>query len=369
MVTPVRWTRRALLLTGAAACGLKGQSAKGTVFDPDWRKFSDPTTEFEVFRLTNPAYTSLMPAYYGRGIARNSGSMLFSCDRTGSMQAFRMDLKTGQCRQLTNAKELDAETVSLIPGDRSFCYFDGPSLRVMTLSALRDREIYRVPEGWKRTAGASVASDGLRIVFAEEKDGKCRLRLLTLARGTAETVTEADWTMTHAETHPRRAQILYRQRDEALWQVNFDGKQNRRLKLAEGHIGPARWSPDGRTVLYLHLPDDPKQLHAIREHSPDQNQDRLVGRTSQFAHFGFNSNSSVFCGASQNKASPTILLLLRVTRRELTMCEHKASDPRIVAPVFSPDSQRIYFQTDRDGKRAIYMVRVEKFVEKTDETE
>ena len=74
----------------------------------------------------------------------------------------------------------------------------------------------------------------------------------------------------------------------------------------------------------------------------------------------------MFAGASQNMASPTILLLLRVTRRELTMCEHKAADPQTVAPIFSPDSQRIYFQSDRDGKRAIYMVRVDKFVEKTD---
>jgi len=365
MGTSVR-TRRAFLLTGAAACGLKGQSAKGTVFDPDWRKFSDPTTEFEVFRLTNPAYASLMPAYYNRAIARHNGFMLFCCDRTGSMQAFRMDLKTGQCRQLTSAADLDAETVTLLPGDRTFGYFAGRSLRVMNLATLRDREVYRVPEGWNRTSGASVASDGLRAVFGEEHEGKCRLRLLTLARGAAETIAESGWRMTHAEANPRRAQILYRQDDEALWQVNFDGRQNRRLKLAEGHIGPARWSPDGRTVLYLHLPDDPKQLHAIREHSPDQNQDKLVGKTSQFAHFGFNANSSVFCGASQNKASPTVLLLLRVSRRELTVCEHKASDPRTVAPVFSPDSQRIYFQSDRDGKRAIYMVRVDKFVEKTD---
>jgi oligogalacturonide lyase len=48
------------------------------------------------------------------------------------------------------------------------------------------------------------------------------------------------------------------------------------------------------------------------------------------------------------------------------MCEHKASDPRTVAPVFSADSQRIYFQSDRDGKRALYMLRVEKFVEQTE---
>jgi oligogalacturonide lyase len=362
-----RWTRRGILLSGAAACGLHGQqTGKGAVFDKDWRRYADPTTEFEVYRLTNPEYDSRMPAYYTRSIARHNGFMLFSCDRAGSMQVFRMDLKTGQTKQLTNATGLDPESVALTPDDRSFAFFDGPSLRMMSISGLRDREVYRVPEGWKRTEGTSLSSDGLRIALAESNGSKCRLRVVTVARGTAETVVEADWTMTHPILHPRRAQILYRQGDEALWLVATDGRQNRKLKLAEGHVGPARWSPDAKTVIYLHLPDDPKQLHAIREHTPDQNLDKMVGKTSQFAHFGSNTNGSVFVGASQNKASPTILLLLRVTRRELTMCEHKASDPRTVAPIFSPDSQRIYFQSDRDGKRALYMVRVEKFVEETD---
>jgi oligogalacturonide lyase len=73
-------------------------------------------------------------------------------------------------------------------------------------------------------------------------------------------------------------------------------------------------------------------------------------------------------GASRNAASPTILILLRGTRRELTLCEHKASHPETVAPVFAPDSQRIYFQSDRDGKPAIYCVHVEKLVEKTEGT-
>jgi oligogalacturonide lyase len=363
-----RWTRRAFLLSGPAACALHAQTAaKGTAFERDWRRYADPTTEFEVYRLTNPEYASQMPAYYTRSIAHHSGFLVFSCDRAGSQQAFRMDLKSGQTRQLTAAAELDPETVALMPDDRGFCYFDGPSLRQTSFSGLRDREIHNVPEGWKRTAGSSVSSDGLRAAWAESNGSKCRLRLVSLARGAATTVAEADWEITHPILHPRRAQVLYRQGDEALWLVNTDGRQNRKLKLADGHIGPARWSPDGKTVLYLHLPDDPKQLHAIREHTPDQNLDKLIGKTSQFAHFGSNANGSVFAGASQNKASPTILLLLRVTHRELTMCEHKASDPRTVAPVFSPDSQRIYFQSDRDGKRAIYMVRVDKFVEQTEQ--
>jgi oligogalacturonide lyase len=361
-----RWTRRTFLVSGAAACGLHGQPAKTVVFESDWRRYPDPTTEFEVLRLTDPAYESRMPAYYSRGISHRAAFMLFSSDRAGSLQILRMDLKTGQSRQLTNAHELDPESVALTPDDRGFCYFDGPALRMMSLGMGRDREVYRVPEGWQHTAGASLSADGVRVVFAESKEGAARVRSVSLARGAAETIAEQNWAISEAQMHPRRAQILYRQGDEALWLVNLDGKQNHKLKLADGHIGPARWSPDGRTVIYLHFPDDRTQLHAIREHAPDQSLDKMVGKTSQFAHFGFNANSSVFVGASQNKASPTILLLLRVTRRELTMCEHKASDPGMVAPVFSPDSQRVYFQSDRHGKRAIYMVRVDKFVEKTD---
>jgi oligogalacturonide lyase len=92
-----------------------------------------------------------------------------------------------------------------------------------------------------------------------------------------------------------------------------------------------------------------------------------VAKTSQFVHFDANRDTSVFVGASRNKASPHILILLRTTQRELTLCEHRASDPGSVAPVFSADSQQIFFHSDKQGKPAIYRVHVERFVEATEE--
>jgi oligogalacturonide lyase len=117
--------------------------------------------------------------------------------------------------------------------------------------------------------------------------------------------------------------------------------------------------------LYLHIPDDPKQLITLREIDPDDAGDRLISRTSQFGAFAPNGDASVFAGASRSKASSYILILLRVTRRELTLCEHRASDPAIVSVVFAPDSQSIVFVSDRHGKPALYRVPVEKFVEET----
>ena len=360
-----RFSRRSFVIAGLAGMRLAAQGLKGTTFPSDWRRYSDPTTEMEVYRLTDPAYSSTMPAYYNRAIAQSSGWMLFCCDRGGSPQAFHMDLKSGETRQLTEAEELDGGSLALLPDNRSFCYFAGRSLHIANLATARERKLYEVPEGWDRGMGMSVGPDGTHATFAERRGAGSRLRMVALSKGEARTVVEAPVEMGDPIARFRRAQILYRQADEALWLVDSDGKQNRRLKLAAGRVGPANWAPDGKTVLYLNIPDDRTQLNAIREYEPDTASDKLVAKTSQFVHFGFNRDTSVFVGASRNAASPTVLILLRVTRRELTLCEHKASHPEAVAPVFAPDSQRIYFQSDRDGKPAIYCVHAEKLVEKT----
>lgn len=359
-------TRRVFLASTAASV-LRAEQDKGKSLPSEWGRYPDPATEFEVQRLTDPAHTSQLPAYYNRAIARRGGFLLFCSDRTGSRQVFRMDLKSGEWRQLTQAEELDGDSVTLTPDERSFFFFDGPALRRQGIGNLRDLEVYRIPDGWKRGAGASVTGDGLSAVFTETQEKGSRLRLVGLLKPGASTVVETAFAATHPVARPRRAQVLYRQGNEALWLVNFDGAQNRRLRTApDGTIGPAFWSPNGRSILYLHIPSDTAKLAAIREHTPDENADKMVAPTSQFAHFGSNGDSSVFVGASRNRNSPHILILLRLTRRELTLCEHRSSDPYAVAPVFSPDSQRIFFQSDRDGKPAIYGVQVQRFVEKTD---
>jgi Tol biopolymer transport system component len=358
-----RWTRRAFVVSGLAPWAFAEQ--KGAAIPAAWHRYPDPSTEFEVLRLTDPAHSCWLPAYYNRVLGRRGGFLLYASDDTGAPQACHMDLHSGESRRLTEAAHLDASSVAMLPDERSFCYWDGRALHQMALGNLRTRQVYEVAAGWERCAGASVADDGTALM-GESRDGASRLQVIGLQKGGVRIVTEAPWILSHPQARPKRAQILYRQGDEALWLVDSDGTQNRKLALAGGRIGPARWSPDGRTVLYLNFPEDPTQLHAIRECSPDQNTDKQVARTSQFAHFGCNTNTSVFVGASQNRAAPYILILLRLTRRELALCEHRASNPAMVAPIFSADSQQIFFESDRDGKPAIYRIHVEKLVEETE---
>jgi oligogalacturonide lyase len=357
-------TRRTFLLTTLATAPLAAQQKK-TSFPAETKRYSDPTTELEVYRLTDPAHSSALPAYYNRAVAHNSGWMLFCCDRNGTPQAHRIDLKNGETRELTDLEDLDGSSLTLTPDNRSFCFFAGRSLFTATVGG-RPRSLYQIPEGWERCPGLSVGPDGTHATFAERKGDSSRIRMVPFAPGAARTVLEMAFPMSHPLNRPLRAQILFRQGDEGLWMVNSDGTQKHQLKLAAGNVGPAMWANDGKTLLYLNLPADKMQITTIREFVPDNNGDALVAKTSQYSQFGFNQPSTVFVGASRSNASPTILIMLRSTKRELTLCEHRASKPEMTAPRFAPDTQRLYFQSDRDGKPAIYCVHVEKFLEKTE---
>jgi oligogalacturonide lyase len=349
------WSRRAFV----SALPL---IARAQVIASEQKKYRDPATEFELTRLTDPAVSSsFLPAPPKRAISQRNNSLVYCSDRTGTLQAYRMDLKSGESRQLTTASALDISTVSMLPDDRSICYCEGESVAV---SGARSRTIYSPDEGWVRAEAFTVADDGNHAVLSEQKGDRYRVRLVTMARQSAATIAESSVPVTMVAARPKRAGVLYA-REDGLWLVNYDGQQNRKLRTGQGTVGAALWSADGRSVYYIHQPGG-RKAHELRECIPDSNEDKLVAPTSQFVAFTRNSDGSVFVGVSGSKASPYILLLLRVARRELAVAEHRASDAKAVAVQFSPNSQRLFYQTDREGKPAIYSMALERFVEMTE---
>jgi oligogalacturonide lyase len=330
-------------------------AAAGRVFGPELERYSDPATEFPVVRLTDPAFASGMTAPHLRQFSRRSDSLLHWSERSGTAQAYLLDLRSGQSRQLTDATVLDRVSLTLSADEKSAFYFDGAALHETLLSSARTRPVYQVPGGAAR-AGMTVAADG-SIFFAEGT------RIVRIVKQTAVAVAE-DAGVDLLMARPKQMQLAYRS-SAGVWLVNLDGSGKRQLRLEPGQTGEVLWTPSGRSLIYLHIPDDSKQLITLRENLPDEGSDREIARTSQFASVSANGDSSVFAGASRGKASAYVVILLRVARRELTLCEHRASDALMVSPIFTPDSQSVLFVSDRHGKSALYRVHVEKFVEAT----
>jgi oligogalacturonide lyase len=190
----------------AAELGAKGRHFPAATF-----RYADPSTEFPVTRLTDPAFTSILPACYNRPISKHN-FMLYASNVTGRFEAFRMDLKNGQSRQLTEAESLHPASLALFADGHGFCYADGARVMESNLSSMHEREVYRLPAGFE-CGGLSVAEDGLYAAVVErpveKKAGKYRLQLVNLAKGGAVKLAETDDEIRDPIPRPRRASILY----------------------------------------------------------------------------------------------------------------------------------------------------------------
>src|SRR5260370_25158448 len=99
------YTRR-VFLSGLPALGILGAPGTGQAVPSEAKKYPDPATEFEVVRLTDPAHTSRLPAFYNRTISHRNNFLVYTSDRAGTPQAYRMDLKTFESKQIAEAKAL-----------------------------------------------------------------------------------------------------------------------------------------------------------------------------------------------------------------------------------------------------------------------
>jgi oligogalacturonide lyase len=360
-----KWNRRWFLASLAASCAADlaaDNKGKVRVFPSAAVRYPDPATEFIVLRLTDPEFTSSMPIAGNRGLSARA--IFYASDMAGDWQAFWMDLHSKESRQLTEAKQLDRASIALMPKDKGFWHFDGPSLVETALSNLKSREIYRVPDDFEKLPGASFSDDGQYAAFAEKRAGGYRLQLLHLSKGTAATLVESPEELSDPLLRPRSPSLLYRNAGQ-IWTIDFDGRQSRRLDLAEGVTLQVSWAADGHELQYLNRPLDPHKLTALRAWTPETNTDARIADTTQYVHFDSNADASVFVGASGSKASPYLLLLIRAAKRELTLAEHRSSDPALVNPMFAPNSQFVVFSSDRHGKPAIYWMAVDKLVSET----
>jgi len=354
-----RLSRRAVLgvAAGAPLLGAKGQETAGAA-----KKYLDAATEFEILRVTDTANNSWLPIASNRAFTRRGDAVLFASDVSGAPQLYRHDFKANKNRQLTEAAQLNTNTFTWMAGDRTFLYIDGR--KVIQPGTGRDRTVVEFAEDWAQSPRLAVGEDGVTVAVSSSNGTRTRI---VLAARTTTTLEECDGDIGTLCVRPRRTGVSYVSAG-VLRYISGPGVKSKVLKTVAGaEVLAAYWTADGSSLLYLARPAGPGKLTEIRELGLDGGADALVARTSQFAHFQRNGDATVFLGASSSLASPHLLVLLRSVKRELTICEHRCSDARMTRAVFSPNSSRVAFQTDRHGKLVIYAMAVDRLVEGTED--
>jgi oligogalacturonide lyase len=342
-------------LAGAAELAQRNQLLPAA---GEFVRFSDPATEAPVVRLTSPAYNNVLPASQNRFVFLKPRVLYCSSDRAGGRMApFQVDLRTGAIRQVAESASLDATSLSVDAAGRSLYFLDGGALREVPVTGRLNGRRPDVLADGVSTFGMGVSRSELFAIRSGRLERIAGSERVTLAEEASEPCV----------VRPGGRGCLFGRRtaeDQAEFWYASSGKP---LLVAKGRITNPYWSVDGESLLFLReVPyRDNIYLAELREVIPGETMERGVAQTSQFATFAANGNDSMFVGASKSRAQPNVVLLLRTPHRELTLCEHRASRPADVRPAFSPDSRRVYFQTDREGKLAIYSVNVETLVEPT----
>lgn len=353
-------TRRAILAVFpggfVAAANVAVKDARPLPQVGEFVRFIDPATEATVVRLTSPASTSLLTAASNRFISSKRRFLIFSSDRTGRPSPFQLDLRTGRLRQLAQTADLRPDSLCMDERERSLYLIDSGELKEIALANLKIRTL---AEGVSAFSMGTLASG-----FVAVKQGR-----LERVDGAGLTLAENIGSSCAPLVRPGGTGCFFPRDlssdEREFWYAPFEGSPSKAVLLAKGRVWNPIWSPDGRSLLFLRDVQANVLLSELHEVVPETGAEQRLAPTSQFAAFAPNRDASVFVGASRSKAQPNVVLLLRAVKRELTLCEHRASHPALVSPVFSPDSRRVYFQSDHQGRSALYSVNIELLVEPT----
>jgi oligogalacturonide lyase len=311
-----------------------------------------------VVRLTLPTQSSFLAHRENRSISSREGFLVFSSDRDGAIAPFRANLKTGAVTRLAETQSLRTDSLCLDSREHELWFVDEHALKAVDLQRLKTRTVLEGVDAFHL--------NGRRNVVVVQRGEKLERWAPNGSAPLAEDVSS------RGLISPSGEGCVFGRRSspdlEELWYVPVAGGKPR--LLAKGNIASPCWRPDSQTVLFLRFVDRTTYVSSeITEVALDGSAERKVAATSQFISFTPNGDGTVFVGASRSKAQPNIVLLLRSVGREMVLCEHRAHQAELVSPIFSPNSQRVYFESDREGKPAIYSVNVERFVDQTgDET-
>jgi len=352
------------MLAGLPACVFASappaKKAKPLPRVGEFFRFLDPLTEAPVVRLTSLTSNSFLPAPTNRFVSVKDRFLVFSSDRAGTVAPFQVDLRTGILTQLAQTRQLVCESLCLNQKRNALLLLDGGTLQEITLQNRKARTLADGVGSFSELPSGSGEAD---FVIVRNR------QLQRLAAGSAPLAQDVE---TFCAARPGgQGSLFMRKTDEnerEYWYAPLSSSGAAGpLVLARGKVSNAVWTPDGQALLFLRevVRANGIATSEIRSVSPESPVERCLAPTSQYAAFAPNADASVFVGASRSKAQPAILLLLASAEREMTLCEHRASHPAAVLPAFSPDSKRVYFQSDHEGKSALYSVNVELLVEPT----
>lgn len=145
---------------GAGSSGVVGKTQR---VDGEIKEYKDPETGARVMQLTGDGSDNVHLYFTSESFLDNgSNRIVFSSNRSGTSQFYLLEIKEKKLVQLTNRENVRGG--GCLSPNGHLLYFQGPVLHSLKVDTLDDRELYRVPEGW-RPGGPTCTQNGEYVSF------------------------------------------------------------------------------------------------------------------------------------------------------------------------------------------------------------
>jgi len=343
----------------------------------------DSITGREVWQMTSGDYTSHAPYMYCQAFTSDERYMVFSSNRTGIFQLYRLDVDTGEAMQLTNLPDYDNNSPKVGPGGNEVYISSGSTARVINILTGEEMlvvDFSHLTEGKPLHTRPVFSGDGKVIVAGYVRgDGKIAIARTDDKGSKPEEIyvfPPAD-RITHINFHPMDNDFITyvpvpdTQNDMELPQV----KRARawKLTLSTGENSPylimpkgfrathEYWSPDG-TRLYFHKKHNPGWPPASICSMPKEGGEFTTyfsSDTIKLGHSSVNPSQTKIVSDNQTRNTNQLVLIDIATGDYETLCWTNSTateQTNHVHPSFSPSGNKIAFTTDTTGSSQVYVL-------------
>ena len=205
--------------------GLSRHSDK-TEWPPERETFEDDRTGARITRLTHAPCINHPLYYLANSFAPDSRSLIFASNRAGKMDLYRVDLREGEIRRLTDAEGLLPFSGNVVGED--VYYTAGGQVHRLSLEDGGDRVIADRPGCG--LGEVTVSCDREWAVTLVTKGGSAGLLVCRTDGSASEVILEGVRALYHPQFHPGDPERLIYSADPPdprLWTVRRDGSDDR----------------------------------------------------------------------------------------------------------------------------------------------
>ncbi len=346
----------------------------------------DPRTGREVWQITTGNSVSHSCYFEAQAFTSDDRYLVFSSNRSGAYQLYRVELRTGETAQLTRAERLANLSFSMHPDGRNVVYQDGSRLVQTDVPTGRETvliDFTRLIGGSRFSAGRTFSADG-RYTSASyvDKAGVPRIALVDLhARAVEKTAAIENGTGGHLLICPADPYLVtYVHLPDRQNDMTLPMEQRARTMIADFRTGKSRpflimpygwratheyWTPDGER-FYFHQKKVPGWVPASICSMKRDGSDWKTHFTSDFmlGHSMITHDTRHIVSDVQKPGDNPLILVDLKTGGHHILCWPDSSvrgghaKSAHVHPSFSRTGKYIAYTSDRTGAPQVYVVAV-----------